>query len=217
MEGEIAYMEEHGVRTYFPRSFKHLRSGMPSAKAAEKTAKAIYKALDPDTKAANDYYKKSKQSILSFSRGMVRSLKKLVRTNSRTSEDWVSERILLFFHHAQELSEDPKGLILAIDLVFLLGKYSYSTLPGIGPTVGNGRVPYVVGLRGELPGFARPSDSQLDDFLLKLLYQAKDTGELTKIDLKKEVACLKAQIEYLAEFDITSYFKKSYPLMLRWA
>lgn len=75
---------------------------------------------------------------------MVRSLEKLLWMNSRTSEDWVSERILLFFHHAQELSEMPGGLILAIDLVLLLGKYSYATLPGIGPTIGNGRVPYVV-------------------------------------------------------------------------
>lgn len=71
-------------------------------------------------------------------------------------------------------------------------------------------------MRGELPGFARPSDTQLDDFLLKLLHKAKDTGELTKIDFKKEVSCLKAQIEYLTEFGITSYFEKSYPLMLSW-
>jgi hypothetical protein len=87
MKGEIANLEERGIRTYFPRSYKLLSSYMPGAKVAEKTAKAASMAISPEIRAANDYYKKSRQNITSFSRDMVRSLEKLLRQNSRTSED----------------------------------------------------------------------------------------------------------------------------------
>jgi len=129
----------------------------------------------------------------------------------------VSEGISQFTIHLLDLTYGPGGLIRAINLVFLLGRYSYTTLPGLGPTIRHGRIPYSDYKHGDqIELLSRPSDSQLDNLLLGLLRRAKNAGKIENLDLK-ETAFLKAEIEYLAEFDIMSYFKQSYPLMLGWA
>lgn len=110
----------------------------------------------------------------------------------------------------------------ALQLVILLGKYSYSTLPGLGPTCGaSSLLPYYKGRFQaedvERKLFVRPSDPLADELLLKLLNLAKGTVDWNEqFNLEEEVCHLKTQIEYLAGFGIEGYFPKSYALMSSW-
>lgn len=217
MDQDITYLEDCGICTYLPRSHKLLSSYMPGAKEKEKTAKIEFMASSPDARVVKTCYDQSKQLVMTKSRNMAIKLEKLINWPISPSCDWVSEGILQLKPEVEELGKKPQGLIPAIQLILLLGKYSYTALPLGGPTLGRGLIPYT-NQRSQPQQEIHPrrSDSELDNLLLKLLEQAKSNNQLADLDLNKEVASLEAQIEYLAEFDIKGHFEQSHKLMLSW-
>jgi hypothetical protein len=123
-----------------------------------------------------------------------------------------------FLSEIEQLSKMDGGLMAAIKLLLFLGKQSFSTLPGLAPMYGSGKVPYlktkfVYGEVGKQV-YERPSDAPADEMLVSLGALAKETDDWSEcFNLEQEVSSLEAQRDYLAEFGIDAYFPKSYALM----
>ncbi|PVH80572.1 hypothetical protein DL98DRAFT_588170 [Cadophora sp. DSE1049] len=95
-----------------------------------------------------------------------------------------------------------QGVVRAIDLAIYLGESSWSTSDDLGPLCGWSAEEYQV---------ERLLDPILDEVLLDLVKQARE--EDTTIELESQKATLKRSIDYLARYDINTYFPKSYELL----
>ena len=122
--------------------------------------------------------------------------------------DWISQGICEFIPEIEQISEMPHGLMPALELTFLLGKLSYTTLADVRP---NFSFPRIFGERegNGKQRFDRPSDPLVDDLLCKLLKRVPGTSKWSGVSFEKEITSVRTQREYLADFGITGYFEKS--------
>jgi hypothetical protein len=109
----------------------------------------------------------------------------------------LSERLTPIVPRLRELGTMDGGLSLAFDLILYLGRQSYTEMGTVGNTL-----------------HRRPSDSPSDELLLDLA--GKKRAEDEAFRPVKAVEMLKSDIEYLAQYNIHTYFPKSFKLLASW-
>lgn len=128
-----------------------------------------------------------------------------------TNGDWMSQGICKFIPEIEQISEMPHGVVPALELTFLLGKFSYTTLADVRP---NYPFSKILGPDGK-QSFSRPSDPLADDLVVKLVGKAEDLEEWKSFDVGKELKSLRKQREYLTDYGITGYFSKSVDVLTK--
>ena len=115
LSAEIDFMQDREVTTYLPRSYKHMTSWLPGAKARKKAVKKQPKATSQ--------FDKTQQKVLTKSRAQARHFEELIDRRRVPIADVLSHKIRPFIPEVSQLSEMPGGLLPSIELALFLGKH----------------------------------------------------------------------------------------------
>lgn len=210
LKSEIDYLDQHGIKDYFPKSFKLLSSWVPNgAKYAQETHDEIKANITQTYQTAEKRYAQYKYD------------------EKRPTSDWLSGAMEGFVPRIAELSEKPDGLMLAIDLFLYLGEHSFTKMEEwqqiLDPINGRPAREYLDGDAEPISDTEsifgtnfgpRPSDGPADTLLLKLVQKAKvDRGGVGMYKMQEHINSLRKSIKYLAKFRIDNYFRESFSLL----
>ncbi|KAF4625785.1 hypothetical protein G7Y89_g12376 [Cudoniella acicularis] len=185
LQGEIEYLGQHEINSYFPRSYRRLYRWCPSV-AQDLVA---------------ELYKKIKGKITTTYLAVQKRYDHCRLDSKCPDGNWLSKDMANFILQIEELSEKPEGLLLAIHLVIFLGEHSFTCDFGYWQEITDTRN---FGIRA--------SDGPADELLYALATRADETN-IQSLEPKKLLTKMWKSIDYLAKHDISMYFVDSAGLM----
>lgn len=187
IESEISFLSKHGIFRYYERSYKLLLSW------------TLESSRFDVQKASTDI----RLRIQRAAAGVEERLKRFIDDNKIPSYDWFGESLKESLDEIRQLSDMPKGLPNAIELlIWNIGKWTYNMSHGIGPLYSWSR---------EAIKIKRVLDPLADELLVELLTRARedDSNYFPTMEFEE----LKTCTADLMDVDIPPFFPKSYALL----
>jgi len=188
LEDDVQMFAKHQVHTYFPDSHALMLSLVSGPGSTEK----VYAKLKAEISSVNaEYELQSAKARQDQNRG--------ITYTSRTKFYYdLSAKMNPFLTRIRQLSYMETGQLQAFSLLLFWGRQSYPDMATLYMSEGT----------------HRPSDAEADEPLLDIASRLKEDDQYCSPVM--EVEMLQSEIDYLAEYEVKSYFPKSFRLLSTW-